>query len=264
MTRPRVAVLIGVHNGSGTIDRCLESIVAQTYRNWVIVCVNDASTDATARHLSRWKRRLGSRLRVIRNRVNLGLTASLNLGLAAISEKYTARIDADDWWHPEKLMKQVAFLEQQPEYGVVGCHYRNIGPRGERIVRLWETDSEIRRGIIKRNPFAHSCVVFRTALVQSLGGYDATIRYAQDYDLWWRCWPKTKFANLPEVLCSRSVGQGISVAKQRQQMLQGVRTQRRYIQAYRLPHWYFLYSLELLVVALTPAFLRELKRKVIG
>lgn len=264
MSRPVVSVLIGVHNGEATLDRCLTSVAEQSYRSWQIVIVNDASTDGTRALLGRWKRRLGTKLQVLRNAQNLGLTKSLNAGLTTITTRYVARIDADDWWRTDKLAKQLAFLRTHPAYGVIGCNYLNVGARGEKTVTLWETDEEIRRSMIQRNPFAHSCVVFRTQLVRSLGGYDTTIRYAQDYDLWWRCRPRTKFYNLQETLCVRSVGQGISVAKQRHQMLQGVRTQLKYIRAYHLPLWYYLYTLELLAIALTPAFIRELKRKVFG
>lgn len=264
MSTPTVSVLIGVHNGEATLDRCLTSVGKQSYRSWQIVIVDDASTDGTRTLLGRWKRCLGTKLRVLRNEENLGLTKSLNTGLATIATRYVARIDADDWWHAEKLAKQLAFLRTHPAYGVIGCNYINVGAKGERQVVLWEDDAEIRRRMIQRNPFAHSCVVFRTELVRALGGYDTTIRYAQDYDLWWRCRPKTKFYNLQEVLCFRSVGRGISVAKQRHQMLQGVRTQVKYIRVYRLPVWSYLCTLELLAIALTPAFIRDLKRRLVG
>lgn len=264
MSTPAITTLLAVHNGAQTIDRCLTSIERQTIRSWKIVCVDDASTDLTSSRLKYWKKRLGTRLTVLRNAQNQGLTRSLNAGLDRIHSPYVARIDADDWWHPEKLARQLEFLESHPGYGVIGCNYVNVSKQGERTVQLWEHDVDIRRAMAARNPFAHSCIVFETKLVQRLGGYDSTVRYGQDYDLWWRCYPETKFYNLQEILCYRAVGSGISVSKQRQQMLQCARTQHTYFQKYHLPLVSYRHLIEPLLVAYTPAFLRKLKRAVLG
>lgn len=264
MSSPAVTVLLAVHNGASSLERCLDSIVSQSYGSWTILCIDDASTDGTTEILSAWQRKLSGKLEVHRNTVNLGLTKSLNRGLAMVATPLTARIDADDWWGSEKLMQQAAFLKQHPDYGVIGCNYRNVSHRGTRQVLLPETDQQIKQTIIRRNPFAHSCVVFRTELVRSLAGYDERVRYGQDYDLWLRCLPLTRFCNLPDSMCWRSVGRGISVEKQRQQMLQGVRTQLKYIRLYNLPLRSYLYTIELLIVALTPNFLKSLKRKLLS
>lgn len=259
-----LSVLLAVHNGETSLDRCLTTLAAQSLQPERIICVDDASTDTTAEVLAAWQRRLGSQLSVIRNARNLGLTKSLNRGLAAVATRYTARIDADDWWRADKLARQEAFLAAHPEHGVVGCAYWNVGEHGRTAVRPPETDRQIRSGMIRRNPFAHSCVVFRTELVRSLGGYDEAVRYGQDYDLWLRCRPLTAFHNLPDLLCYRSVGSGISVDKQRQQMLQSVKTQLKYLRAYRMPALEYLALAEPLAVAATPAWIRSFKRRLVG
>ena len=258
----QVTVLLGVHNGADTLPRCLDSIASQSYRDWTILCVNDASTDETEQVLLTWQHKLGERLIVSHNDHNLGLTKSLNKGLSMITTRFTARIDADDWWAQDKLEQQVGFLHKHSDYGVIGCNYRNVGQHGTKQVLLPETNEQIKRSIIHRNPFAHSCVMFRTELVQSLGGYDERVRYGQDYDLWLRCLPATRFHNLPDSLCWRAVGRGISVEKQRQQMSQSIRTQLKYIRKYRLSPVNFLSLAEPLAVVLTPNWLRQLKRRV--
>jgi glycosyltransferase involved in cell wall biosynthesis len=259
-----VTVLLGVHNGEKTLDRCLESINNQSEKHWSILVIDDASTDSTAKILQRWQDILGDGIAVLRNDKNLGLTKSLNRGLMQISTPYTARIDADDWWHSDKLKQQLEFLKQHPDYGVIGCVYQNVGLQGKKSVILPKTNDEIKRSIIRRNPFAHSCVVFRTEIINSLGGYDEQVRFGQDYDLWLRCMPLTKCYNLPELLCWRSVGSGISVERQRQQMIQCIRTQIKYIRKYKLPIISYLVLIEPMVVILTPAWLRGLKRKFIS
>lgn len=259
---PKVTVLLGVHNGEASIDKSIESLTRQTLKDVLILVVNDASTDGTKARLAKWAKKLGSKIKIVTNPVNLGLTKSLNKGLAHITSPYTARIDADDWWEPSKLADQVAFMEKHPGYAVVGCAYTNHGAKTVRTIHPAQTDRQIRASIIKRNPFAHSCVLFDTALVKKLGGYDETVRYGQDYDLWLRCYPHGKFHNLKAVLCHRLITGGISIEKQREQMAQAVRTQLKYLRLYRLPLTNYRYVFEPFVLSRLPRFITNLKRKI--
>lgn len=257
---PEVSILLSVYNSASSLDRCLKSIQDQTYSSWTIICIDDASTDETPQILKRWQKKLTEQLTVIRNKANLGLTKSLNKGLKHIITPFTARIDADDWWHPDKLHHQLDFMKNHANYRLTGTNYMNVSNKGEKPVMLLETDEKIRHSIVRRNPFAHSCIIFDTKMVQRLNGYDGTVRYGQDYDLWLKCLPYTKYYNLPEFLCYRTIGQGISVEKQRQQMLQSVKTQLKYIRHYRLSPVNYFYLLEPLTVAYTPKFIKQLKR----
>ncbi len=257
---PHTTVLLSVHNSAATVARTLESVFEQTLSPQV-VCVNDASTDATAAILREWQGKMGKRLRVVTNTANLGLTKSLNKGLSAISTPYTARIDADDWWEPTKLEKQINFLEANPDYGVVGCFYTNHSYHKKYVVSPPVTNETIRKRMLFQNPFAHSCVVFRTPLIRDMGGYDETVRYGQDYELWMRCWPKTKFFNLPEQLCHRSFTGGISIEKQHEQMKYAIQTRVKYIRQYRLPFLSYRSIIEPWIVRLTPRWLADAKRR---
>lgn len=260
----KVTVLIAIHNGESSIDRCFDSIAKQSFQAFDIICIDDASTDKTPDLLRDWQRKFGQRLRVARNTRNLGLTKSLNKGLAFIRAPYTARIDVDDWWRKDKLTKQLAFMEQHPDYGVIGCNYVNISSVGENQIVVPETDREIRESMARRNPLAHSCVMFRTEFIKKMGGYDEAIRFGQDYELWLRCLPHTKFYNLQGSLCYRTVGRGISVDKQREQMWQSIKTQARYIRKFRLSPANYLALIEPLLLVLTPTLLKTLKRKLLG
>ncbi|HLC94403.1 MAG TPA: glycosyltransferase [Patescibacteria group bacterium] len=261
---PQVSILISIHNGSQTLDRCFESIQKQTFQDFEIVCVNDGSTDQTSEIIKKWQSIFGQdTMKLLNNNPNIGFTKSLNQGLDLANGQYTARIDADDFWHAEKLEKQIKFLEENKEYGIVGCNYINISPNKEVKISLKKTDAEIKKSIIKRNPFAHSCVVFDTALIKKVGGYDKNILYGQDYDLWLRCVPRTKFYNLSEFLCYRSIGQGISVEKQRSQMWQSIKTQVKYIKEYHYSWINYLYLLEPLTVIVLPKFIKDLKRRLL-
>jgi len=263
--QPKVSVLIPIVNGQDMVDRCFESLVEQSTQNFDIVCIDDASTDETPKKLAFWKKKLGSRLRVVRNQENLGITKSLIRGMALISAPLTARLDVDDWWHKDKLAKQIAFMKKHPDYSVIGCNYINVSSVGERKVVLHETDAAIRSHMIRRNPFAHCCVMFRTDFIKKMGGYDETVRYGQDYELWLRIMNRTKFYNLSEFLCYRTVSpRVISATKQKEQMRQLIRTQARYIRKYRFPLSSYLVMVEPFMLIMLPEPLKVLKRKIFG
>ncbi len=260
----KVSILISVYNGKKTIEQCLESIKSQTFQDFEIICVNDASTDKTLEELKKWQKIFGSeKFILIHNPYNLGLTKSLNLALAQARGKIIARIDPDDYWEKEKLEKQVDFMENNPEYGIIGCNHINIykNNKNKKYIELPETHEAISKKLFRRNPFAHSCIIAKTDLIKSAGGYDEKIKYGQDYELWLRCFPLTKFYNIQEFLCARIVDGGISVKKQNAQMRQSIKTRLKYIRKYKYGWKNYLYLLEPLAVILTPAFLKNLKRK---
>ena len=181
----KCAILISLYNAEKTLDETFRSLKRQTFQGFRIIAINDHSTDQTLSFLRKWQEKMGKeRFIIISNEKNIGLTKSLNIGLSQITEPYTARIDADDTWDTTKLEKQIAYLEKYPKCGIVGTWYINISSRGERKVILPVTDTDIKKLIFKRNPFAHSCVLFRTNIIIEAGLYDESIRYGQDYDLW--------------------------------------------------------------------------------
>ncbi len=258
----KCAILISLYNAEKTLDRAFESLNAQTFQDFRVVAVNDHSNDDTLELLEEWRNVFGGdRFTIIDNETNIGLTKSLNKGLSSIKEAYAARIDADDWWHPEKLEKQVSFLEHSPNHGIIGCNYINMANGQEKRIVVPKTDEAIKKDMLRRNPFAHSCVVFRTDIIRNIGGYDESIRYGQDYELWLRCSLKTKFHNIQEFLCFRNAESGISFERQNEQMFQCLKTQMRYIRELRRSPFEYRFLLEPLVVILTPAFIRDLKRR---
>lgn len=262
----KISILISAYNEERNIDRCFESVKNQTFQDFEIICVNDASQDQTLEKLKKWQSIFGlEKFRLINNTENIGLTKSLNLALGQARRKYIARIDADDIWLPDKLKKQVAFMEANPEYGIIGCNYINVfknNPATKKVI-THKTDDEIKRKIFQRNPFAHSCILARKEIIEKAGCYDENIRYGQDYDLWLRCLPLTKFYNLQEFLCERLVsGDGISIRKQNAQMRQSIKTIVKYIKKHRCFWTNYFYLLEPLMIILLPKFIKNLKRKI--
>lgn len=255
-----ISVLLSVHNAERTLDKTLRSLFDQTFSNFVVVAVDDASTDNSQSILKDWERKVGqNRIKLLVNKKNLGLTKSLNFGLRHIESPFTARIDADDWWSSTKLEKQHQFMAKHPDYGVVGTNYVNVGKDKEVQCRLPNTDEEIKKDIFRRNPFAHSAVLFNTKLVKSAGGYDETVYFGQDYELWLRLLPKTKFYNLSEILCFRAVENTLSTNNRQPQMLSAFRTRLMYLHKYKRPLWDYRYLIDLILIAYLPNWIRKLK-----
>lgn len=258
----KCAILISLYNAEETLDETFKSLKRQTFQDFRIIAINDHSTDATLSLIKKWQEKMGKdRFIIMDNEENIGLTKSLNKGLKQITEPYTARIDADDTWDTTKLEKQIVYLEKYPKCGIIGTWYKNISSKGERKVTLPVTDTEIKNSIFKRNPFAHSCVVFRTELIKEVGLYDENTRYGQDYELWLRLLPKTTFANIPEFLCFRNTEDTLTARNQRAQMFQCVRTQLKYLKLYERPVAEYRFIIEPFLVAIAPEWLRTLKRK---
>lgn len=202
-TAPLVTVLMSVHNGGPYVDEAIGSILRQTFTDFEFLIVDDASTDDTPARIAAFG---DPRIRVIRNDVNLGLTRSLNRGLAAALGSLVARQDADDVSHPGRLAAQVAFLEREPDVVVLGTQCRYIDSRGApKKVAPWPKSTSnlaIRWQLLFDGPFIHTSVIFRKAVVWGeLGGYDESFVTSQDFELWSRISARGHaMRNLPQAL----------------------------------------------------------------
>jgi len=209
--KPIISVVLPVYNGVITIKAAVESILDQTYDNFELIVINDGSTDETSEILASFN---DKRLTVL-NQKNQGLAASLNRGIQQSKGKYIARIDADDIAFPERLQKQVNFMEANPAIVVMGTAARLIYSNGTQRVRYRPLDTaSIRKNIIKICPFTHSSVMIRKDVLDKVGLYDvakdgAKKTLVEDYDLWVRILAAGyEMANTAEVLmiCHRNPG----------------------------------------------------------
>ncbi len=170
----------------------------QTFTDFEFIIIDDGSTDRTSEILSSYH---DPRLKIF-HQDNMGLTKTLNKALGMAHGKYIARMDADDIAMPERFEKQVAFLDNRPEVGVLGTNgvFRDEIEKIETYPILLQTDLEIKQNLIKGNRFIHSSIMLRKSLLDKYGGYDERFTQAQDYALWIKLAPHTQFANLPDVL----------------------------------------------------------------
>jgi glycosyltransferase involved in cell wall biosynthesis len=247
MATTTIDIVLAAHNADPTLEQALSSVEHQTYPHWQLICINDASTDHTTEIFKTWQKKLGTKMKVITHPTNAGLTVSLNRGIASGDSKYIARLDADDWWTPTKLTEQLEFLKTNPDVGLLGCWYINHYSQHEKTIKLPTTHRSIHSTIFRRNPFGHSCVIFQRRLWQHVNGYNESLRYGQDLDLWFRLLPRTQFANLPKVLCHRHIG---SQPHKSAQVWQKTKTLHHFIQHYHASPLNYFYLLEPLLVGL--------------
>lgn len=188
MKYPLVSIVIATYNRAQNIGEAIKSVQAQDYPHKEIIIVNDGSTDDTLTILAQY-----SNLTVITNKENLRLQKSLNIGCRAAKGKYIARLDDHDiWTEKEKLSKQISFLENNPDYGLIGTAFQI----GKRIIINPQTDQLIRKQMLFRCPFCHYTVVFRKYWYDKVGGYNEQLPYSEDWDLWMKMGKVTKMANL--------------------------------------------------------------------
>jgi hypothetical protein len=212
-----LSVVIAVRNGETSLPATIECLRGQTFLDYELIVIDDGSTDRTWEYLSGLEI---PRFRAHRNIANRGQTAALNQGLAMTQGRYVARHDDEDISDPERLEKQVAFLDDHPEVVLVGTQVAWIDAGGE-LVRQFEYPTEhqaIRERLTEKNSFAHGSVMIRREALDQVGGYRETFRLAQDYDLWLRLAEQYQVANLSETLYKmRFSTQMASVARNAEQ-----------------------------------------------
>ena len=198
---PKISVIMSVYSGEKHLRQAVDSILNQTVSDLEFIVIDDASQDGTSRILGSYS---DSRIKVHRNSENLGLTRSLNQTLDLASGKYIARMDADDISLPDRLARQIAFLDIHPDIGIVGTALRRISMRGTKIggvVRKPLSDTAIRWACLLENPITHPSVMMRRSVLMEHGlRYDPSFQTSQDYELWVRMLQVCKAANLPEPL----------------------------------------------------------------
>jgi glycosyltransferase involved in cell wall biosynthesis len=205
---PRVTVLMPVRDGARWLREAVDSVLAQTLDDLELVVVDDGSVDGTASILARYAAQ-DQRVRVL-TQTPEGLVVALNRGLAAVSAPLVARLDADDVALPQRLERQVCHLDQHPEIALLGSWAEGIDGSGRATTELRPPPQPERLAelMLRINPFVHSSVIFRTAVVRDLGGYRAAFEVAEDDDLWLRVAEVGRLAILPESLVRYRIHRG--------------------------------------------------------
>ncbi|MGH7836625.1 MAG: glycosyltransferase family 2 protein, partial [Candidatus Binataceae bacterium] len=199
---PRVSVIVPVFNGAATVGEAIASVLAQSYRDFELIVVDDGSTDATADVLARY----AGAIKLI-TRANGGISAARNSGMRAATGEYVALLDCDDVWMPAMLEQTVAALDAAPhcvlaytdlavtdsegsalDTALVGPLSAHAPTLDEMLTRLW--------------PIMPSAVVIRRRVLEAIGGFAEEFRSYGYEDAW--CWMRARelgeFCYIPERL----------------------------------------------------------------
>lgn len=215
---PLVTVLMSVHNDRPFVAEAVRSILAQSFEDFEFFIIDDASRDGSSDVL---RAIADPRVRLLTNAANQGLTRSLNIGLRAARGRYVARMDGDDVSEPDRLARQVAFLEASPEVGVLGTGRVLIDERGGVVANAPATCGRLRVlwKMLLGNALAHPTVMLRREVLERHRlRYDESFQTAQDYELWTRLLRHTQADNLDAPLLRYRLRDGISRTRKAEQL----------------------------------------------
>jgi glycosyltransferase involved in cell wall biosynthesis len=184
---PLISVVLPLYNAEKYIRQAIQSILAQSFQDWELIIVDDASTDRSALVVQSV---INARISLIRHSENGGYPVAMNTGISQAKGKYIARMDADDVSAPTRLEKQIAFLTKHEEYCFVATRRYSLTPNGKRIDTdpvdvefLVETCENLMDGT---RVFTDASVLVERGLVERVGGYRTYQRAGMDMDLWFR------------------------------------------------------------------------------
>lgn len=197
-TNPKVAIMMPVYNGEENLPLVIKSLVNQSYKNWSCYIVNDGSTDGTRYLLDNLN---DDRFKVIHFTKNKGRAVARQAILDMAQGQYLSICDADDFYHPDRLMLQVAYLEKNPEVHLVSCGVASYKNLKEGIIRVRGNLNLPPRyfEIGDRERYIHVGSMLRLADAKKVS-YNPELRYAEDMDFLERYLNGRKYALMPEVL----------------------------------------------------------------
>ncbi len=242
---PLVSVIIPAYNAESYIKIAIDSIQGQTYKNLEIIVIDDKSTDNTSSIVSTIAKK-DERIKLIKNETNIGIGGNRNKGIEKSNGDYICWQDADDISLPDRIQKQVDYLESHPEVGVVGGFITFFEDEYESKTRRYaEDDHTLRSNIFKYNPVAQPACMVRKACYKSVGLYDSSLRVSEDLDMMFRIGEKFKFGNLQEVVIKYRQSSGSltsSNLKQMEKVTLMLRDKYRYSDSYHFSFLDMLYN----------------------
>ncbi len=260
---PKVSILMSVYNCESTVESSIESIINQTFTDWEFIICDDGSKDNTYEVVKRAAEQ-EHRIILLKNEQNKGLSYSLNRCIKNARGEYCARMDGDDLCSSERLEKQVAFLDENPEYAFVSTRMTRFDENGTySIPKPANSYSPTKMDFVKGSPFCHAPVMIRKSAYDSVNGYrdiDKTIG-VEDYDLWFRL-----YANgyrgyiLQEPLYHMFDGRA---AAKRRTFIRRIREAEVRAEGYKMlniPFIYRIYVLKPLIIGLIPQWLYKIIR----
>lgn len=203
------------YNAERTLAEAIESILAQEFRDFELIIVDDGSTDSTATLLKSYARS-EARIVILTNAPNQGISRSRNRALGAARGKYVACLDSDDVAEPSRLRIQLEFMRKNPDCVLLGSDLTIIDETSTIVGRRVypHSDHELRKAMPRLNPFAQPASMFHAELARKVGGFREDLPLCEDYDLFFRLAEQGAVANLAQPLTRYRVSSTQSKTRQ--------------------------------------------------
>ena len=198
--KPQISAVMPLYNGAKFVGESIESVLAQSFGDFELIVIDDASTDASYDIACSYAEK-DNRIIVLRNKANLGAAGSRNRGLDAVRGRFITFIDADDLIAPERFARQIAFFRQNPQVDLCGSYYKMFGDIAvaQQPIKVPLTHAGITVQLLFGCPFGMSSVMMRRDVFERSG-----VRFqqsmAEDYQLWVDLSAHMRMANIPEYL----------------------------------------------------------------
>lgn len=187
----KVSVIMGIYNCGDTLGKSIDSILAQTYKDWELIMCDDGSIDNTYEVACAYRDKYPDKIILIKNEKNLGLNATLNKCLKYARGKYVARMDGDDLCRDDRFEKEVHFLEENPDFDIVSTNMLYFDENGI-FAKSQMKEFPEKEDFMRGTPFCHApCMVTKKAY-DSVCGYteDKRLLRVEDYNLWTKMYAK--------------------------------------------------------------------------
>lgn len=201
---PKISVLMTIYNAEPYLKEAIESILAQTFKDWELIAIENGSTDGSPAILAEY---IDERIRVFPLPKNIGRTPALRYALDQARGDYIAILDADDVSHPLRLALQAVFLDEHTDVALVGSWTHLIDDRSNIFAEFTPpiNQQELHNCLGWINPIVHSSVMYRHQLALEAGGYPKELVWAQDFGLILALAQHSKVAMIDDFLCQLRV-----------------------------------------------------------
>lgn len=203
---PVVSIILPVYNAAPYLGEAIDSIRVQSFDDWELIAIDDASADNSAAILDGYAT-ADSRIRVFRNETNLGVGGTLDRAILRSRGQFIARMDADDVCTPDRLAVQLTYLRQNPDVIAVGGQIREMQENGETIrIKSFPTDpDEVYAMMFLCVPIQHpALMVNRAALPDGFNWYEGW-SVGEDTNLFFKLTQFGELSNVPELILSYRV-----------------------------------------------------------
>lgn len=245
---------MGIYNCEATLSEAIDSLIAQTFSDWHLIMCDDGSRDSTASIAKKYAA-ANSNITLISNDKNLGLAATLNHCLKYVDTAFIARMDGDDICSPNRFEEQLKFLNENPEYSLVSTAMHLFDENGV-FGRVTPKFKPSKIDFIYGTPHCHAPMMMHTSVLREIGGYDSSLKRAQDYELWSRFYQFGYLGvNLGEPLYSMRDDKAATSRRGGKVRLLEIQLRYRVFKRLKIPVFYWFFILKPLAQIFLPSSL---------